>query len=145
MNHLKFSTQIRAPREKVWNVLWNDITYRKWTSVFNEGSYAESDWNEGSKVNFLSPTGDGMYSRIDKKVPNEFMSFKHLGVIKEGKEQPQDEETKKWSGAMEDYRLKEANGLTELIVETDVTEDFQEYMEKTFPMALEKVKDLSEN
>jgi hypothetical protein len=145
MNHLKFSTQIRAPREKVWNVLWNDITYRKWTSVFNEGSYAESDWNEGSKVKFLSPTGEGMYSRIDKKVPNEFMSFKHLGLIKEGKEQPQDEETQKWSGAMEDYRLKEINGLTELIVETDVTEDFQEFIEKTFPMALEKVKNLSEN
>jgi hypothetical protein len=52
MKQLHFSTDINAPRETVWNVLWNDATYRDWTSVFAEGSYAVSDWNEGSKIQF---------------------------------------------------------------------------------------------
>lgn len=145
MKRLQFSIKIKAPREEVWDVLWNDATYKKWTSVFSEGSYAETDWKEGSKVLFLSSDGNGMFSTIAKKIPNEFMSFKHLGVVKEGKEQPADEETKNWSGALEDYTLKEANGVTEVSVKMDVTEDFQDYFNETFPKALEKVKELSEN
>lgn len=63
MEKLHFSTNINAPREKVWDTLWNDNSYRKWTSAFMEGSYAETDnWKEGSKVLFLSPGGDGMGS-----------------------------------------------------------------------------------
>ena len=145
MNKERFSIKINAPKEKVWNVLWNDATYRMWTSVFSEGSYADTDWKEGSKVLFLSAKGDGMFSTIAKKVPNEFMSFKHLGVVKNGKEEPGDEETKKWSGALENYTLKETGGSTELKVEIDVTQEFQNYFRETFPKAFEKVKALSES
>jgi hypothetical protein len=39
----------------------------------------------GSKVLFLGPSGDGMFSVIDKKVfVYKEMSFKHLGVVKDG-------------------------------------------------------------
>ena len=79
MSKLHFSTDIQAPRATVWNVLWNDATYREWTSVFSEGSYAVSDWNEGSKVQFLDATsGSGMSAVIQQKRPNEFMSFRHV-------------------------------------------------------------------
>src|SRR6185436_21158798 len=99
MKNLNFSINIKSPKEKVWSVLWDDLTYRKWTSVFSPGSYAVSDWKEGSKVMFLSPNGEGMFSNIARLIPNELMSFKHLGTVKDGKEQPESEETKKWSGA----------------------------------------------
>lgn len=145
MKKNKFSIEIKAPKEKVWDTLWNDDTYRKWTSVFSEGSYAQTDWKEGSKVLFLSPEGEGMYSTIAKKVTNELMSFKHLGVVKGGKEQPADDETKKWSGAMENYSLKEKERSTELTVEMDMTEEHEKYFSETFPKALEKVKSLAEN
>ena len=95
MEKLHFTTSINASKEKVWSCLWQDENYRKWTSAFAEGSHAVSDWKEGSKILFLSPSGEGMYSTIDKLVPNEFMAFKHHGMVKEGKEQPLDEETKK--------------------------------------------------
>ena len=87
MNTLHFKTNINAPKEKVWKILWDDKTYREWTSAFMEGSYAESDWKEGSKICFLAPGGSGMFSIIEKKIPNEQMTFKHLGEIKEGKEE----------------------------------------------------------
>ncbi|WP_427872212.1 hypothetical protein [Flavobacterium sp. MMS24-S5] len=53
MEKLVFNIDIKAPKEKIWKVLWDDETYRKWTSVFAEGSYAESTWNEGDKIYFL--------------------------------------------------------------------------------------------
>lgn len=145
MKKLNFSIRINAPKEKVWQVLWDDATYRKWTSVFSEGSYAVSDWQEGSKILFLSPDGGGMHSIIARKMPNELMSFKHLGIVKDGEEQPDNEETKKWSGAMEDYSLTETGGTTELAVAMDMTEDHEQYFKDTFPKALETVKALAES
>lgn len=144
MKTLSFKTTINAPAEKVWKVLWNDASYRQWTRFFSEGSYAESDWKEGSKVTFLNGDKDGMYSIIDKMTENQLMEFKHLGVIKNGIEQPIDEATKKWSGSKERYTLKESNGKTELIVEVDVVEEFESYMTGTFPLALDKIKELAE-
>jgi uncharacterized protein YndB with AHSA1/START domain len=145
MKQLNFSIQINTPKEKVWEVLWDDITYRKWTGTFSEGSYAVTDWEEGSKVLFLSPGGEGMFSMIAKKIPNEFMSFKHLGTVKGGEEQPESEETKKWSGAMENYSLAEKDGVTELTVTMDITEEHEQYFTETFPKALKSVKALAEN
>lgn len=136
---LNFSVTINAPKEKVWDSLWNDANYREWTSAFSPGSFAETDWQEGSPVKFLSPSGDGMSSLIEKKVPNEEMTFKHLGEIKGGVES-----SKEWAGARESYRLKEINGVTELTVSMDSTEDFQSYFQDTFPKALAVVKQISE-
>ena len=144
MEKIRFSIDIKASPEKVWKVLWDEATYKQWTSMFSEGSYAISDWNEGSKILFLSPDGEGMFSTIARKKPNETMSFQHLGVVKGGKEQPEDEETKKWSGAMENYYLNGNNGSTELTVEMDVTEEYEKYFKDAFPKALEKIKQLAE-
>jgi len=136
---------INAPKEKVWDTLWNDQSYREWTSVFYPGSHAVSDWNEGSKIQFLGPDGHGMYSRIDRKQPNEYMAFKHLGEVKDGKEQEANESTESWAGAMETYSLRKSEDGTELEVELDVTDDHQQYFKETFPQALNKVKALAES
>ena len=141
---LKFNKLIDASREKVWNVLWNDETYRAWTSVFSEGSYAETDWKEGSKVLFLDGTGEGMVSTVAEARPNEYMSIKHLGMLKNGVEDTSSEEVMKWAGAMENYTLKEEQGKTHLLVEMDSTEGSHEYFEKVWPTALEKIKELAE-
>jgi hypothetical protein len=145
MKKKKFTIDIKAPKEKVWDVLWGDRSYGQWTSVFSEGSHAETDWKEGSKVLFLSADKSGMNSLIAKRKDNEFMSFKHLGVIKEGKEVPPDEKSKEWAGATENYTLAEKAGGTLLTVDMDITEDFESYFDEKFPEALEKVKVLSEN
>ncbi len=144
MKKLRFSIKIKASRDKVWNTLWNDEGYKMWTSLFSEGSHAVTDWKEGSKVLFLDGEGSGIFSIIDKELPNELMTFKHLGVVKNGKEEPMDEETKKWAGALEEYMLKDVDGLTELTVQMDVIDEFQKMFNETFPKALEKIKELAE-
>lgn len=144
LKKISFSTTIKASKEKVWAVLWNDESYRSWTSAFTQGSYAVSDWNEGSKILFLDGKGSGMYSTIAKKIPNEFMSFKHIGEVKDNIELPVDEQTQSWSGSMEDYILKEKDGSTELTIEMDVVESFMDYFKKTFPVAIDNIKNLAE-
>ncbi|ESU24135.1 Activator of Hsp90 ATPase-like protein [Flavobacterium saliperosum S13] len=144
MKKMQFSISINAPKEKVWQTLWNDDTYQKWTSVFSEGSKAVSDWKEGSRIHFLNENNDGMYSTIDKRVDNEIMNFKHIGNIKNGVELPLDATTESWSGSTENYTLKEANGVTTLTVEMDIVADYQDYFNEKFPIALNKVKELAE-
>jgi len=146
MQKLNFSIDINASKEKVWKVLWDDSSYRKWTSVFTEGSYAVTDnWKEGSKVLFLDGKGAGMVSKVAVNKPNEYMSFKHLGEVKDGVEDISSEKVKGWSGSMENYTLKEAGGKTELTVEMDITEDFKDYFMNTWPKAMEQIKVLAEN
>ncbi|MFD1603929.1 SRPBCC domain-containing protein [Flavobacterium artemisiae] len=144
MEKLKFNTSIKASREKIWKVLWDDETYRKWTGAFCEGSYAQSDWNEGDKIYFLGPNGMGMNSVIETKIPNEYMAFKHLGEVKDFKEVPPNEETQKWSGAMETYRLTQNGDKIDLQVEVDVIDQHIDYFKEAFPKAVETIKELSE-
>src|SRR5688572_33447545 len=95
-SRLQFAIDIAAPPERVWQVLWEDATFRQWTNVFAEGSYAVSDWKEGSTIQFIDPgSNSGMSSVIEKKRPNEFMSFRHVAEIKDGKQQP----PAAWAGA----------------------------------------------
>ncbi|HSN60151.1 MAG TPA: SRPBCC domain-containing protein [Ferruginibacter sp.] len=144
LKKINFSISINASKEKVWNALWDNENYKKWTAAFSEGSHAVTDWNEGSKILFLDGKGSGMYSTIAKKVPLEIMSFRHIGEVKDGVEQPLDERTKAWSGGLETYTLKEKDGITTVHVELDMLEDFKDYFTKTFPVALENVKKLAE-
>lgn len=145
MEKLNFSIDINAPKEKVWKTLWDDATYRKWTSVFSEGSHAETDWKEGSKVLFLDEKGSGMVSKIEKIRPNEFISFQHLGEVKNRVEDTESDKVKGWAGAHENYTLKENNGTTELLVDMDMNEEYKDMFMKMFPKALQQVKELSEN
>ena len=140
-----FSISINAPKEKVWEVLWNDESYRQWTAVFSEGSYAVSDWQPGSKIHFLTPDGNGMYSTIERMVPNEVMSFRHGGEIINGVEQPPNEKTKSWEGATENYTLQDAGGQTLLSASMDLQEAAMPYFASAFPKALQKVKEIAES
>lgn len=140
MNNIAFSIEIHAPKEKVWEALWKEENYRHWTSAFAEGSHAQTDWQEGSKVLFLDGNGNGMFSIIEKNIPNMQMTFKHLGEIKNGVETTSD-----WGGAIEDYQLSQVGEYTLLQVGLDMTEAFEQYFKETFPKALHIVKQIAES
>lgn len=141
---LEFNIEINDPKEKVWDILWNVATYKQWTSVFCEGNYVVSDWKEGSKIQFSSPSGDGMNSIIDKKISNEYIAFKHISEIKNFVEIPFDSKTQEWSGTMETYQLTQNNGVTILEAKMDLIEKYKDYFKATFPKGLDLVKKLSE-
>ena len=144
MKRLSFSTTIQAPKELVWRTLLEDETYRAWTSAFQVGSYAVTDWKPGSKALFLAPDGGGMVSRIAEHRPNQFLSLEHLGVVKAGVEDTESEEVRGWAGARENYTLTESRSVVILDVDMDTTEEHQKFFEDAWPKALATLKDLSE-
>ena len=144
MKPLHFSVDINAPRDKVWQVLWDDDTYPEWTSAFAPGSRAVSDWKQGSRIQFLDGEGRGMESMIEKLVPNEYMSFKHLAEIHDGKVQPLDERTSEWSGDHENYTLSERNGVTRVEVDLEAPDEYAAMFSDKFPQALRRLKEVAE-
>ena len=144
MERIYFKIEINAPKEKVWNVLLGEPTYPVWTAPFAEGSRVITDWQIGSKALFVNAEGDGMISKIAEHIPNEYISIHHLGMYMNGVEDYESEEVKKWTGAIENYKLSTKDGKSLLSVELDTTEDHKSYFEEKWPIALEKVKELAE-
>jgi uncharacterized protein YndB with AHSA1/START domain len=144
MTRLTFTIAINAPKELVWRTMLEDDTYRKWTSVFYEGSYAVTDWKPGSKALFLAPDGSGMVSRVAEHRPNEWLSLEHLGMVKDGVEDTESAEVRQWAGARENYALREGTGHVVLTIHMDTTDDQKQYFQDTWPKALSALKELSE-
>jgi hypothetical protein len=86
-----------------------------------------------------------MVSKISDNIPEEYMSFTHLGEVKNGVEDVTSEKVKDWAGAQENYRLIDLAGKTELQVEADIASDYAAMFREMWPKALDKVKQLSEN
>lgn len=147
MEKLQFSIVIHAPKQKVWETMLNDETYREWTSVFHPGSYYEGDWSEGSDIRFLGPNEDGtvggMYARIDVNQPHDFISIRHLGEIMNGKETPWPN-TAEGGAAHESCSFTEVEGGTKVVVDLDSPGELKEMFEGMWPKALEKLKSITE-
>lgn len=145
MKKQEFEIEIDAPKEKVWSALFGNETYPKWAAVFSEGSRAETDWKEGSKVLFLNGQNEGMVSKIVKKTENEYMSFEHLGFIMNGVEDYESEGAKQYAGVLENYTLLSENGKTKLKIDLDVADEHLDYFKEAWPKALNTLKEIAEN
>ena len=149
METLKFQIAIDAPVEKVHEVMLQEKTYREWTASFNPGSFYRGSWEKGSKILFVGTDKEGkeegMVSRIKEHIPAQFVSIEHVGMLEGGKEMTEGPAVEEWAGAQENYRFEEiSNGQTLLSVETDTTDQYKAYFEKTWPLALQKLKDMCE-
>lgn len=140
MEQLEYKIEILASPDKIWTVLWGEITYRQWTTAFTEGSFYIGDFEEGSIMKFMDPKNNGMFSRVTKNVTNETMTFHHLGEIYDGVEVPQD-----WGDASETYSLSETENGTQLTIKANTPEEFVSFFEENIPKAIHIIKNLSEN
>ncbi len=142
---LNFTISIKAPKQVVWEKMLNDETYRIWTAPFAEGSHFVGSWEQGAKIKFLGPGGDGgMTSEIAENRPFEYISIRHLGEIVNGVEDTTSEKVRAWIPAYENYTFADEDGGTKLTVELETVPDFEQYMNDTFPKALEVLKGLCE-
>ena len=148
MQKLNFSIEINSPKEKVWNTMLEDKTYRIWTEAFSKGSHFIGDWSKGSKILFLGPNENGemggMVSRIKENKLYEYISIEHLGVVENGKEDTTSDAVKQWAGSLENYTFKNKDGKTELLVDMDINDEYKEMFEGMWPKALQKLKEISE-
>ena len=148
MQKLKFSIEINATKEKVWNTMLEDKTYRIWTEVFSKGSHFIGDWSKGSKILFLGPNENGemggMVSRIKENRMHDYISIEHLGMVQNGQEDTTSDAVKQWAGSLENYTFKNKDGKTELLVDMDINDEYKEMFEGMWPAALKKLKELAE-
>ena len=144
MKKIHFKTIINTPAEKAWNTMLKDETYRQWTTAFTKGSHFRGSWEKGEKILFLDPDSNGMVSVIAENRLHEFISIKHVGVIKNGVEDTESDEAKKWAPAYENYTFKEENGKTTLSIDMDIEEEYEEMFTELWPNALERLKNLCE-
>jgi hypothetical protein len=151
MKKLQFHVQINEPSSKVYDAMLgisSKSTYEQWTSLFNPTSTYEGSWNKGSKIRFVGTDENGkkggMVSEIAENIPNKFVSIRHNGIVKDDKEITEGPDVEKWSGGFENYTFKENNGATSVSVDLDITEDFTDYMNETYPKALDKLKEICE-
>lgn len=141
---MRHSIEINASKEKVWEVLWDDQTLRDWANIIDEGTYMEGKLEEGSEVNFMSASGHGVTSRVEKLIPYKYISFRQIADIKVGKEGSIEKRDKQWTGGLEIYELEESNGKVKLSNTQDVPDELIEYFNTKLPQALERVKVLAE-
>lgn len=142
---LEFTVDIDAPRAAVWDAMLGPATYREWTEPFCEGSYFEGSWEKGQKIRFLTPDGDGMTAEIAENRPREFVSIRHLGEIAGGVEDLSSERVRAWAPAYENFQLSDLrSGGTRVHVSIDTLPEYLEFMQQTYPKALQALKMLCE-
>ncbi len=151
MKKLQFNVKINAPVNKVYDVMLgisNKTTYEQWTALFNPTSSYEGSWIKGNKILFIGTDEKGekggMVSEIAENIPGKFVSIKHIGLLVAGKEITEGPEVEKWTGSFENYSFEESNGISTVGVELDTTEDFANYMNESYPKALDKLKEICE-
>jgi hypothetical protein len=151
MKKLKFKVDINAPVDKVYDImlgLSNKSTYEQWTALFNPTSSYAGSWHKGTHIHFvgIDENGEkgGMVSEIAENIPGKFVSIKHIGLLVAGKEILQGPDVEKWASGFENYSFKESHGISEVVVEIDAMEDFESYMNESYPKALNKLKEICE-
>ena len=139
---LTFTVSIAAPRPLVWETMLDAETYRRWTAPFCEGTYFEGSWEEGSRMHFLAPNGDGMVAEIAENRPLEYVSIRHLGEVRDGIEDTTSEGVQAWAPAYESFAFAETEQGTEVTVELETLAEYEQCMLDTYPRALSILKEL---
>lgn len=139
---MKFSIKIHATKERVWDTLWQDETFRQWASIIDPETYMVGNLREGNEVQFISSaSGYGVTSSVEKLTPCEFLLLRHRA---DTKEEGKRDRKKQWTGGVESYSLREKNDITTLTVTFDIPSELEEEFKVSYPKALEKIKILSE-
>jgi len=142
MKQLKFSTKINAPAEKVWNVLWQDETFREWAGIIDPGTYMIGELKRGSEVQFISSeNGYGVTSLVEEVVSGEILRLRHSADTQEAGTR---EREKQWTGGEENYVLTEKDGQTVLTATFDVPAEIKDVLEASYAKAFARVKELAE-
>ena len=152
MNKLQYTIKINAPAKIIYDLMLgisSKTTYEKWTAMFNPTSTYEGNWNKGSKMLFVGfdekGNKGGMVSEIAENITNKYISIHHFGLVQANKEITSGPEVEKWANGFENYTFQENSGVTEIVVElVGLTENLNEYMNDSWPKALNKLKEVCE-
>lgn len=143
MKKMYFSIEINASKEKVWDTLWQDESFRLWAGIIDQETYMVGDLRKGNIIKFISKrNGYGVTSIVEELIVNEFLLLRHESDTQDAGMR---ERVNEWTGGTESYKLIKNDGSTTLSTTFDVPEDMESYFSSVYPKALQKVKTLAEH
>lgn len=151
MERRRFSVEVAAPAAVVWSTMFDESTYRQWTSVFNPDSYFEGTWQPGTEIRFLgsSPEGEGsgmtgVFGVITAHRPYEFVAIEYQGQIVNDADDISSQEARQLIGARESYTFVQNNGSTTVTIDVDTADTYDQMLSELWPKGLAKLKELAE-
>ena len=145
MRTIKNTVFVNAPKEKVWQVLFDDQYNRSWYAEFSEGTYAETDWKTGSKVIFKDQGENGLIGTIVISNLYELLAIEYTGILIAGKENYDSPDALAMKGGKETYQLTEKDGGTTLMASGDMGEEYYDFMSEAWQRALKKIISIAES
>ena len=119
---------------------------RDWTRAFCEGSYFEGSWEAGRRLRFLDPQGFGMEAVVDENRRHEMLSLRLIGEIKDGRPCCRQSAARGARCRAIRSSMPRPGGGTQLVVHLQSWNDgFTDFLDDTWPKALERLKALSES
>jgi hypothetical protein len=85
-----------------------------------------------------------MVAEIAQRREHEFISIRHLGHIVNGVEDFDSPAVRAWAPAFENYSFKAVPGGTELLIDQDISAEYEQYIREAWPRALQRLKVLCE-
>jgi hypothetical protein len=144
MQRSEYSIKIKSPREHVWKVMLEKETYEIWSKAFSENAMLIGEWKEGTEIDFLEPGMGGTRALVEKVQEPEHAVARHIAMLSKDREPESDENADKWIDTVEEYKLKEKDGITTVMVHMEYHPDFAEMFDSAWPVALKNLKGLCE-
>ncbi len=143
--NLSTHIDINTTADRIWKVLLDDATYRQWAAAFQAGSYAEGNWEAGSRMYFKASSGGGIISTVVDHVPEKSLVLEHIGLLKTGGiEDFSSEEAAEWQNLREAYHLEPTENGFRFVVRQDLDAAYENWFFENWPKALEILKSLAE-
>jgi hypothetical protein len=138
------SIDIRASKEKVWQILTDQKYLLQWYAAFSAGSRAETDWQTGSKAIFQDDSNCGLVAHIVENKYAEKLIIEYDGEMINGKEVYDSPAAQAVKGGLECYYLRPDGDITHLAITCDMGEEYFQMMSDAWEKALDKIKKMSE-
>jgi hypothetical protein len=85
-----------------------------------------------------------MVARVAENISGKFISLEYIGLLKGDEEITTGPEAEDWKGGFENYTFTEKDGSVLLSVDISGTKELQDFFSETWPLALNKLKEISE-
>jgi hypothetical protein len=143
---LNYEIVINAEVQKVWNTTFDLPTYEQWTSIFDPSSTYIGNYEKGSEIkNTSKDNRGGMVGIIAENTPYELLAIQYTGIMANGSYDLDENYNEIIKGVREDYTFtKISDNQTKLQIKTVTLSEWSDFLESTWPQALEKLKTMCE-
>jgi hypothetical protein len=143
---LNYEIVINADAQKVWNTTFYLPTYEQWTSIFDPSSTYIGNFDKGTEIkNTSKENKGGMVGIVSENTPFDLVKIDYTGVMANGSYDLDDRYSDIIKGVSETYTFtKISDTQTKLSIKSVTLLEWSDFLESTWPQALEKLKGMCE-